>query len=151
MNDAFFEQAKRNQLNDVKDLLQKSNLPYNDIDEHFDNFVISLYKNKIIGVMGIEPYNKVGLVRSLAVNNDFRNKGIASKLLEKIIDYSKSKSVEEIFLLTTTASGFFFKFGFKIIDSDKMPDEIKNTSEFQDICPASSICMKKDILNSLTN
>jgi len=45
-------------------------------------------------------------------------------------------------LLTETASAFFQKFGYEIIDRQTAPKEIRMTSEFQELCPDSAKLMR---------
>jgi len=51
--------------------------------------------------------------------------------------------VDWLYLLTTTAETFFVRCGYEVIDRAAVPEEIRATAEFRDLCPASSLCMKK--------
>ncbi|MEQ8534295.1 MAG: tyrosine protein phosphatase, partial [Imperialibacter sp.] len=51
--------------------------------------------------------------------------------------------ITELYLLTTTASKFFERIGYKVADRNTAPDAIKNTSEFSDLCPSSAVFMHK--------
>ena len=48
-----------------------------------------------------------------------------------------------VYLLTTTADGFFPRFGFSRITRDDVPDSVKGSVEFRSACPASAVVMRK--------
>jgi amino-acid N-acetyltransferase len=50
-------------------------------------------------------------------------------------------------LLTQTAEAFFERHGYQVADRDHVPDEIKQSAEFQSLCPSSAICMTKSLLS----
>jgi amino-acid N-acetyltransferase len=51
-----------------------------------------------------------------------------------------------VFLLTTTAEGFFPRFGFEQITRDEVPPSVRGSGEFQSACPASAIVMRRQLL-----
>jgi amino-acid N-acetyltransferase len=133
------------QMSEVQALLKKSKLPFEDIDKHFHNFVCAFRNNSVIGVIGIEEYGTIALLRSFAVDETCRNKGIGLLLLNKLVDISKKKNIKEMYLLTTTARDYFSKHGFTKIDRNVLPPEIKATGEFNSLCPVSAICMRRTL------
>jgi N-acetylglutamate synthase-like GNAT family acetyltransferase len=50
-----------------------------------------------------------------------------------------------MYLLTTTAAGFFERRGYVAAARESAPAEIRATREFADICPASSAFMVKHL------
>jgi N-acetylglutamate synthase-like GNAT family acetyltransferase len=44
-----------------------------------------------------------------------------------------------------TAEGFFLKRGYQKIERISAPPEIQGTTEFQGLCPVSSVCMVKKL------
>jgi amino-acid N-acetyltransferase len=53
--------------------------------------------------------------------------------------------VRTLFLLTTTAEGFFARLGYLHATRDVAPPAIRSTKEFAGICPASSAFMSKQL------
>lgn len=145
MFNVVYQKASASQLSEVKKLLQRSNLPFEDIDAHFDNYFVAMIENEIVGVLGTEAYGRLALLRSMAVDVKYRNNGIANSLLQQILQISKENKIQTLFLLTTTAQNYFLKHGFEIVERNQLPDVIQNTKEFQDICPVSAVCMKRDL------
>lgn len=128
-----------------KDLLKRNLLPYDNINSK----KITLYKayldNTLIGIAGYELYDDIVLFRSMVIQDNFRHKGYGKVLVDEMIDILKTKKVKEVYLLTTTASGFFKKLDFEVINREEAPESIKESSEFKDLCPQTAICMKKVI------
>ncbi|MFK5856434.1 MAG: arsenic resistance N-acetyltransferase ArsN2 [Bacteroidota bacterium] len=135
----------KSDIEKVKTLLVENNLPVNDIDKIAVQLFVVKAKNKIIGVIGIENYSTIGLLRSLAVSDNYKNLKIGAELVDYIIGYCSTNKMQELYLLTTTAEKYFVKFGFNIMERENIPDLIKKTSQFADICPASAIIMKKHL------
>lgn len=63
------------------------------------------------GVVGLEVYGKVALLRSLAVSATSRGNGYGKDLVARAERYAQSLGVTEIYLLTTTAATFFEQLG----------------------------------------
>ena len=135
--------ATKNQLSDIKSLLKKLNLVYEDVDNHIDNFIVMLENKQIVGCVGFEKYAEVGLLRSVAVNPKHQGKGIGHKLVEKINANAKKRDIKEFYLLTDSASQFFTKFGFEEVSRVNVDERIKKTYEYSEACPESAIVMKK--------
>jgi amino-acid N-acetyltransferase len=51
--------------------------------------------------------------------------------------------VETLYLLTTTAAAFFARHGYETVERDTVPARIRGTTEFDDLCPDSAVCMRK--------
>jgi len=52
-------------------------------------------------------------------------------------------------LLTTTAEKFFGTLGFTVVDRSKLPETIRKTNEFLNLCPTSAVCMTRRIDNKI--
>ena len=123
-------------------LLKQNNLPTEDISEVTKLFSIG-DNDKVIGTIGIELYRDIGLLRSFAVDEEYRRNGLGKQLINFIEDFAKQKRMQGIVLLTTTASDYFAKRNYQTIDRANTPIEIRNSSEFKSTCPSSAIVMKK--------
>lgn len=112
----------------IRDLLARCELPCEDISHHLGRFHVAVTGDCVIGIVGIEIYGNVALLRSLAVSRPFRSRGTGRLLCEKTESYARAHWVEDLYLLTTSAAGFFTKLGFTIIGREKVPSEIKATN-----------------------
>jgi len=77
--------------------------------------IIALEKKEIIGYILLEkPIDSLCFnIQYLEVEKNYQNKGIGTKLMDKIINYIKEKKGDKITLISLGNSGSFFrKFGF---------------------------------------
>lgn len=125
-------------------LLQAQGLPVSDItDEHLEHFFFVGSDGSPTGLVGLELYGTDALLRSLVVAENARSKGLGSTLVDHAEQYSASKGVRSIYLLTTTAEAFFKRLGYERVERSKAPPSIARTREFAGLCPASSAFMLK--------
>lgn len=134
---------------EVKELLESCGLPVVDIP---GNDQIQFFGIKTDGalsaVVGIEVYGEYALVRSLAVKQQFRGRGIGRDLIASLEDWARRKLVTRLFLLTETAGRFFGYQGYRPIPRSETPQVIEGTSEFSGICPGSAELMTKELIAS---
>lgn len=122
-------------------LLADNNLPYQDIEDKNVKIFILKNDNTPIGIIGLEVYHKIALLRSMVIEKMYKNQGYGKYLFNKIVDYCKDKKVSELYLLTCSADRYFEKLGFEQILRNNLPEEIKQTKQFSQLCPCSAICM----------
>ena len=128
----------------IKEILVSAQLPTSDIrPEHMEHFFGAWSGSALVGVVGIEPYGTVALLRSLAVVAPKRGSGVGSRLLALIEQYATEREVRSMFLLTTTAESYFGKRGYLVAPRKAAPEAIRSTKEFASICPSSAVLMVK--------
>jgi len=128
----------------VKRILSEAGLPVSDITaEHLAYFFGYGAEREPDGVVGIEPYGKAALMRSLAVVPSRRGAGVGTSLVAHIEQWALQQGIESLYLLTTTAESFFKQLGYNRTSREEAPLSIRNTKEFSGICPTSSVFMVK--------
>jgi N-acetylglutamate synthase-like GNAT family acetyltransferase len=135
--------ATSTQTSAIVELLKANNLPITDLNTGERIFFVAVSDENIIGCVAVETYEDSGLLRSLAVADDFKGKGIGRKLLSEAESWAKSNNLKSLYLLTTTASEFFQQLGWIIVERSAAPDSIKNSSEFASVCPSTAVCLSK--------
>jgi amino-acid N-acetyltransferase len=145
MDEIQYQWAKPNDEASVTSFLIKYDLPYEDISFHLANFILAKAGGTIIGTNGIEIDGQDGLLRSLAVESEFRSRGISKELYTRLLARAHLKGVQRLFLLTQTAEKYSARLGFRTIRRDSLPASIQNTAEFKSLCPKTAICMMKVI------
>ena len=134
--------ADNNDLTQIISLLSGSGLPISDIATSRIDFIIATNsENTIIGCIGVEQFDSHALLRSFAVNKEYRNLQIGTGLYNRLLSYSAQSGILELHLLTTTAERYFASKGFISSKRENVPDSIKTTTEFTSICPSSSAYM----------
>jgi amino-acid N-acetyltransferase len=129
----------------VLDLLKKAELPTDDLTNgKMKNFMIARGKDgSIIGVVGVEMYQESGLLRSLVVHPAYRGTGLGSLLTRKIESFALHNGVKTLYLLTMTSADFFQRIGYEVTQRDNVPESIRKTEEFNNVCPVSAVCLFK--------
>lgn len=135
------QKAEKFYIPTIEKILQKEKLPYQDANAENIHFFMAFADKEFVGIVGLEKFSDVALLRSLVVFDKFRNKGYGREIINQIIEYSKKKEIKELFILTTTVKYFFEHLGFKVIERGNVPNDIKSTTEFTSLCPASATCM----------
>jgi arsenate reductase len=129
-------------LNDITSLLKRSNLPVEGLEDQFgDNYAVAESASRIVGSAGIEIYGDDGLLRSLAVDESMRSEGVGDALFRFVVRDVSRRGLKSLYLLTTTAAGYFERRGFTQIDRDQAPPAIKASREFAELCPSTSTAM----------
>ncbi|UCD96947.1 MAG: GNAT family N-acetyltransferase [Candidatus Bathyarchaeota archaeon] len=138
-------QAKKRDLSEVLGLLRKVGLPVKGVDDQLHNFFVAREKSDLKGCGGLEAYGNVGLIRSVAVDPPFQGQGLGHSIVRSLEALAAEKNLSEIYLLTETAETFFAELGYVTIHRDSANPDIKRSSEFASLCPASAACMKKTL------
>ncbi len=137
--------ADENDFQDIISLLIECDLVTEDLShESVKNFLVVRDQNiNLVATIGIDLYSNIGLLRSLAVQEHYRNKGIANNLLNEVEKIAFEKKLRSLYLLTMSASEYFQKRNYVPIPRESVPLPIKESKQFLDLCPSSSLCMKK--------
>ena len=130
----------------LKQFLETNNLLNEDIEPaDVEHFLMVRDGTEVVGLVGLEIKADCALLRSLAVKKDYRNKGLATLLVDKIEEHARTLNINTLYLLTLTAEAFFNKHEFKRTGREMAPLGIQSTAEFKDLCPASAAFMVKTI------
>lgn len=133
-------------LDEILPVLTGCNLPVADISvsshPQFFGFRVA---GSVVAVVGLEHFQSVGLLRSLAVSPCHRGRGLAQELVSFAESAAISYGVESLFLLTTTAEAFFVKLGYCPASRQEAPQSIQATPQFSGLCPSSSAFLSKRV------
>lgn len=125
----------------LKAALIEAHLPTDDIRDEGRSFFKAVAEDgATVGYSGIEGCGDACLLRSLVVLTDHRGKGLGRILTRLTLD--RVADAADIYLATTTASGFFEDLGFAAVDRSAVPDAVLSTRQLSGICPASATVMK---------
>jgi amino-acid N-acetyltransferase len=140
------EISSRPSLSAAVRLLAAAPLPTEDLTAaHLEHFFYSGSPTEPTGLVGLELFGNVALLRSLVVTPERRGTGEGVALLKHAERHARGQGVTTLYLLTTTAEGFFAKQGYERASREFAPAAIRTTREFAGICPASSAFMKRDL------
>jgi amino-acid N-acetyltransferase len=131
------------ELQSLKNFLQVNQLPADDLQ--LKNSLLLTYYNAddaLVGSGGLEFYQDKTLLRSLAVSPELRGQQLGKQIVQDLLQQAREAGMNEVYLLTQTAFFFFQKLGFKEVQRDLVPAEIKASSEFSQVCPSTAQVMK---------
>lgn len=129
----------------IQALLQQAGLPQEDFAAHLANFLVARQDGTVVGAVGFELHGREALLRSLVVAPAARGAGLGDRLVHALTAAARRQGVRRFHLLTTTAEGFFARRGFGRIARNSVPAAIAATPEFQSLCPASAVCLTKEL------
>lgn len=128
-----------------RSLLKSAGLPYQDLNVN-DHILLGYFDDdKLIGTGALEIYGKYALLRSLAVSDALRGRSLGSRITDDLISEAKKHNIENIYLLTESARLFFKRKGFKDIDRQHVPEQVKASSEFSGVCADTAVCMEYQV------
>ena len=127
----------------VRALLTAAHLPAADLGRV--ELYVARAGARVVGAIGLERYGTTGLLRSLIVDPDEQSHGIGGRLVAGLEAIAVAAGLVELVLLTTTAPGFFERLGYQRVDRKEVPGAVLGSEEFRSLCPASAICMSKEL------
>jgi N-acetylglutamate synthase-like GNAT family acetyltransferase len=146
--EATLRPATRQDLPAIEQLLMSSGLPTAGVANGLSSFIVAVseHDQRIVGVVGLEHCcAEYALLRSTAVAPEWRSAGLGRRLVTHVIADAESRGVKALYLLTTTAERYFPSFGFVKTQRDAVPEEVKQSVEFREACPASAAVMALEL------
>jgi amino-acid N-acetyltransferase len=134
--------AKTTDLPDILALLKAAALPVAGIENHVETALVAKESERLLGCAAVEVYGQVGLLRSVAVDAGRRGEGLGEELTKAALELARKRGVRDIYLLTTTASHFFPRFGFTAIPRAELDPALQQSEELRGACPASALAMR---------
>jgi len=108
----------------VEGWLRDAALPVEDLTpDHMNDFLVAVVDARLAGMIGLEQFDKLGLLRSLVIDPAARRSGIGRQLV----------------------AALDLKLGYEIMERDLAPNVIRETDEFSSLCPGDAIVMKKSL------
>lgn len=140
---SHIERATDGDLTGVMRLLEENHLPVVGLADHFAHALVARDEGTIVGSAALEVYGDGALLRSVAVAPALRGRGLGRDLTAAAIDLAQEIHAPALYLLTTTADGYFPKFGFERITRADVPASVQSSIEFTSACPSSATVMRK--------
>jgi protein-tyrosine-phosphatase/N-acetylglutamate synthase-like GNAT family acetyltransferase len=140
------ETALGSDLPYVLALLEAVGLPTTGVADQFPGgYVVARAGSEVVAAAGLESHGRAGLLRSVAVAESWRGRGIADRLIENRIQAARDAGLDAVYLLTTTAADYFRRREFRDVPRAQVPAELRSSPEFASICPASAVCGRRDL------
>jgi len=128
----------------IRGLLADAGLPVEDLDaDRLGTFVVADDGRSVIAAIGLQAAGTNGLLRSLVVAPEARDRGLGGALVAGLESVAGKQGVDVLWLLTIDAARYFERLGYREADRSSAPDAIRDTEEFSTLCPGSAVLMSK--------
>ncbi|MGH7647605.1 MAG: arsenic resistance N-acetyltransferase ArsN2 [Gemmatimonadaceae bacterium] len=152
---ATIRHATRDDCAAIERLLTEAGLPTAGVaeileDRAQDFFVAesSAAPGRVVAVAGLEVCCNDALLRSVAVQSEWRDHGVGRDLVRRVVCHAEERGIRAVYLLTMTAEHYFPRFGFEPVERFAVPREIAETLEFKSACPATAVAMRRAATNA---
>ena len=93
MADIAITAATASDVGAIKALLVSNALPTAGVDEHWRTFVVARAHGRIVACGGAEAYQVAALLRSIAVDPDYRSQGLGRRIVRQLLDRLASRGL----------------------------------------------------------
>ncbi|WP_027893731.1 arsenic resistance N-acetyltransferase ArsN2 [Calidithermus chliarophilus] len=133
--------ARPEDLPAVLELLEQAALPLQGVEQHLGHFLLEFDGETLVGCAGLEVYGDTGLLRSVVVRPEYRSRGVAGRLVRALLEQARRQGLKSLSLLTTTAEGYFPRYGFARVGREQLPPALHASEEFKGACPDSAVAL----------
>ena len=138
--------ARASDMAEIRALLAKAGLLDAAEDRDFPVFFYLHNESGIVGSVALEVYGEDAILRSLAVDPEWRGGGYGWILADTAIQQARLRGVRRLYLLTEYASDFFAaKHGFRVVDRSTVSTQVARSGTFQGSTKSSFVAMKLDL------
>jgi amino-acid N-acetyltransferase len=144
VSDVTIETAMAGELDQVSALLEASDLGAWRPDEQDAELLVARDREgRVVGCGALVFHGDLGLLRSVAVAAERRGSGLGQAIVETLLELPRARGLAGIYLLTTTAAGFFARLAFVPVEREEVPAAIRSTQQYRTECPASAVVMRR--------
>jgi len=135
------ETADPSDMNGVLSLLAASDLTPAGLAEEAAVILVARKDGAIVACAALKTDGSDALLRSVAVAETERGRGLGIEVVGRIESQARQQGVTALYLLTTTAEGFFRKMGYAVIDRSDVPSVVRTSAEFSACASAGATAM----------
>lgn len=130
----------------VTKLLHASGLPTDDVGAlDLSLFIVEESGDCVEAVGGLERVADTALLRSVATAEASRGKGLATRIVQELERIAARSSIQELYLLTESAAGYFESLGYETRKREEVPQSIRESRQFSALCPDTATVMAKRV------
>lgn len=145
MPDVHIRPAEGADWAEVAGLLQVCALPLDGAQENLSTYLLAVVDSAVVGTAGLEVHAGAALLRSVAVAPSQQGRGIGQALIAGVYEEVRRRGIATLYLLTTTATGYFARLGFSVVARELSPAALQASPEFQGACPDSAALMSRSV------
>lgn len=123
--------------------LAAAELPTDGLADQFPaGHVVARRGDAVIGAAGLEVHGADGVLRSVVVAPGERGGNLGVALTADRVVAARTRGLDALYLLTTTAAPFYARFGFTPFARAEVPPAVAACPEFASICPTTATCLR---------
>jgi amino-acid N-acetyltransferase len=127
--------AHLEETNQVAELVTAAGLPTAGLAQAWRTWV-AVDRDQLVGTASLERHGGAYLLRSVAVRDQARGRGIGAQLVRAAL--AAVDPAGPVALLTETAAGWFPRFGFHPVDRAALDPAFAASAELAGACPATA-------------
>jgi UDP-N-acetylmuramate: L-alanyl-gamma-D-glutamyl-meso-diaminopimelate ligase len=139
--------AKRADMPTIRDCLVTAGLQDELArDDQYPSFYVLRNESGVAGTVALEVVGDDAILRSLAVDPEFRGAGYGWMLADMAVSQARWRGVRRIYLVTASASDFFAaKFGFRVVDRSTIAKQVASHETFMRPGSSQLVAMRLDL------
>jgi amino-acid N-acetyltransferase len=137
--------AARPDWHSIRELLLANKLQPTGLEPFITTTLVAVDQGAVIGCVALEPYGRLALLRSLAVDPSRQRSGVGTALVTAALEAARRLPVDRVYLLTETAAEYFPRFGFETTTRDTVPEPVRQSVEFTTLCPEGATVMTLEL------
>jgi UDP-N-acetylmuramate: L-alanyl-gamma-D-glutamyl-meso-diaminopimelate ligase len=126
--------ARRDDKPRIANLLDRVGILHPVLDQFWPSYLVipgADPEGPLVGCVVLEVIDEVALLRMLAVVPERRGEGLGYLLVETATERARGQGVEQLYLVTDGAQGYFGqKLGFGVVDRKDVDPKITTTAEY---------------------
>lgn len=130
----------------VEALLSAAGLPLEGAAEAFAFGVVARERDLVVAAAAVERFGDHGLLRSVVVAEDRRGTGLGRRIVEAAEALARSHGVRDLYLLTETATGWFHRLGYEVVERPVAAAAVGDSIEFTSVCRDTGVPMVRGIV-----
>ena len=140
------EPARPHDLRGALELLGRAELTEQDVGEGWGHyFVVREDDGRVIGVAGLELHGEDGLLRSVAVDEDYRGQGLAAALIEAVLERASAWACARCTCSRPRRATTSRAAASSDCARDAAPSAIRESWEFKSGCPSTAAFMQRQV------
>ena len=130
---------------DLLAALSKSGLPVDDLQEPGRLFWRFELNDVPVGFGGLEIHDGHALLRSVMTLPPVRRRGIGRVIVGALEAEAQMHKCHSVWALTAGYEDMFARLGYRKFDRNDVPEAIRATRQYADLCPADAQVMMKPV------
>lgn len=114
----------------IRALLVAAGLVADRVADRVDRFLVVREAGRPVACACLDDHGEAGLLRSVAVAPERRGRGLARALVVALLERARRRGHVAVYLLTSSAQGYFERFGFRPVERACVHPAILTSDQF---------------------